>query len=44
MFVVELRHICGMILDDDGRSIPYDQELDIILRVVKNLQRDYPLF
>lgn len=44
VFVVELRHIFGMIIDDDGKQLTVKQELDIFDRVLANVQRDYPLF
>jgi len=42
--VVEFRHIFGMVIDDDGNAISVEDELAIFDRVLKNIQRDYPLF
>ena len=42
--VLELRHVFGMIFDDNGRILTVAEELAIYERVVKKIQRDYPLF
>ncbi len=42
--VLELRHVFGMIFDDEGKIIPVAEELAIYDRVLKKIQRDYPLF
>ena len=42
--VLELRHILGVLFDDDGKYIGIEKELEIFDRVQKNIQRDYPLF
>jgi hypothetical protein len=42
--VLELRHIFGMIIDDDGKPITPDQEILIFERVLAKVQRDFPLF
>lgn len=44
VFVLELRHIFGMVIDDDGNPIGVEEELKIFERVLKKIQRDYPLF
>lgn len=44
VFVLELRHIFGMLIDDDGNSLSVKDEMKIILRVLEKVQRDYPLF
>lgn len=33
VFVVELRHIFGMIIDDDGKPIGLEREMEIFERV-----------
>lgn len=42
--VLELRHIFGMVIDDDGKPIGTKAELDIFERVQQKVQRDWPLF
>jgi len=44
VFVLELRHIFGMVIDDDGNSIGVQEEMKIFQRVLAKVQRDYPLF
>lgn len=44
VFVLELRHIFGMVINDDGNPIGVEKELEIFERVLKKIQRDYPLF
>ena len=44
VFVVEYRHIFGMVIDDDGKSIGTEREVEIFKRVLEKIQRDYPLF
>lgn len=35
--VVEFRHIFGMVIDDDGKPVGVQEELDIFDRVHKNI-------
>lgn len=42
--VLELRHIFGMVIDDDGKPVGTEAELEIFERVLQKVQRDYPLF
>mmetsp|Transcript_23118 Transcript_23118/g.30793 ORF Transcript_23118/g.30793 Transcript_23118/m.30793 type:complete len:150 (-) Transcript_23118:688-1137(-) len=42
--VVEYRHILGCLFDDDGNTIPLEEELAIFDTCVKNIQQRYPLF
>ena len=42
--ILELRHIFGMVIDDDGKPIGAEAELEIFERVQQKVQRDYPLF
>ncbi len=44
VFILELRHIFGMIIDDKGGKIGVSAEIDIFTRVQEKFQRDYPLF
>ena len=44
IFVVELRHIFGMLFDDDRKPISLEEELKIIDEKVKHVQEDYPHF
>jgi hypothetical protein len=44
VFVVELRHIFGMVIDDDGKQVGLQEELKIFHRVLDKIKRDYPLF
>lgn len=44
VFILELRHIFGMIIDDKGDKIGVNAEIDIFTRVQEKFQRDYPLF
>ena len=41
---VELRHILGMLFDDDGNPIPLDKELQMFKRIIAKMQLDYPWF
>ena len=42
--MVEYRHIFGMVIDDDGKPIGVDEEMNIFSRVLKKIKRDFPLF
>ena len=42
--VVEYRHIMGCLFDDDGNTIPLEEELAIFHKCVKTIQGRYPLF
>ena len=42
--VVEYKHILGCLFDDDGNTIPLEQELAIFDTCVKSIQQRYPLF
>jgi hypothetical protein len=42
--VVEFRHIFGMIIDDDGKSISLEEELNIFTRVINKIHIEFPLF
>jgi hypothetical protein len=33
-----------MIIDDEGKQIPLEQEIDIFHRILRKVQQDYPLF
>lgn len=44
VFVLELRHIFGMVIDDDGKPIGVVEEIKIFKRVLDKIKRDYPLF
>jgi hypothetical protein len=44
VFVCELRHIFGFVIDDDGNSVGVQEELKIFHRVLEKINRDYPLF
>ena len=44
VFIVEIKYIFGMIIDDDGKPLPLKDELDIFKRVLDNIHREYPLF
>lgn len=44
VFVLELRHIFGMVIDDDGKPIGLQEELKIFHRVLEKVKKDYPLF
>jgi hypothetical protein len=44
VFIIELRHIFGMMTDDDARHLTVEEELVIYHRVLDKIQRDYPLF
>lgn len=44
VFVLELRHIFGMVIDDDGAPIGLIEEIKIFQRVLDKIKRDYPLF
>lgn len=44
VFVLELRHIFGMVIDDDGNAIGVVEEIKIFKRVIEKIKRDYPLF
>ena len=37
VFAVEFRHIFGMVIDDDGKSLPLEEELKIFKRVFENI-------
>ncbi len=41
---IEWRHIFGAVFGDDGKPIPFHEELDIFKRVLSNLQQEFPLF
>lgn len=43
-FAIELKHIVGMVIDDDGKPIPLEQEMDIFNRTIEKIQKTYPLF
>ena len=42
VFIVELRHISGMLFDDDRNSIPFPGELEIIEEVVEEVKKASP--
>ena len=42
--VVEYRHIFGCLFDDDGKTIPLEEEIAIFEDVQKTLQARFPLF
>ena len=42
--VVEYKHILGCLFDDDGNTIPLQEELAIFDQCVKSIQQRYPLF
>jgi hypothetical protein len=42
--VVEYRHILGCVFDDDGKTIPLEEELAIFDRCIKVIQERFPLF
>lgn len=44
VFVVEYRHISGMLFDDDKKPVDFVTELKIIRAVIDDLQKDYPFF
>ena len=44
VFVVEMRHVFGMIIDDQGNKLSTEEEIAIYHRVQKKIQRDFPLF
>lgn len=44
ILVVELRHIFGMLFDDDRRPVSLEEELAIIEEQVKHVQQDKPHF
>lgn len=44
MFVVELRHIFGMVRGDDGNPIGLEEEIKIFQRVFAHINNEYPLF
>jgi hypothetical protein len=44
VFVLEVRHVFGMIFDDEGLQLPVEREMEIYHRVQEKIQRDYPLF
>lgn len=44
VFVLELRHIFGMLIDDDAKSLTVQEEIRIFTRVLEKVRRDYPLF
>jgi hypothetical protein len=33
-----------MVIDDNGKPIPLEEEIKIFERVLQKVQRDYPLF
>lgn len=43
-FALELRHILGMIIDDDGEILELKKELDIFKKVLDIVNKEYPLF
>jgi hypothetical protein len=44
VFVLELRHIFGMVIDDDGKPLELHEEIKIFHRVLEKVKKDYPLF
>ena len=44
VFIVEYRHISGMLFDDDKKPIPFLEELKIIREIIDDLQKDTPHF
>lgn len=44
VFVVELRHIFGMVINDEGKPIGVEEEIKIFQRVFAHVQNEYPLF
>jgi hypothetical protein len=42
--VLELKHIFGMVFDDDNKPLSLEEEINIFKRVLHKIQRDYPLF
>lgn len=44
VFILELRHIFGMVIDDNGQKIGVKAEMEIFKRVQEKIKRDYPLF
>lgn len=44
VFVVEMRHVFGMIIDDQGNKLSTEEEIAIYHRVQEKIQRDFPLF
>lgn len=37
VFAVELRHIFGMVIDDDGKQIPLEDEIKIFSKVIHKM-------
>lgn len=44
IFVVELRHISGILFDDNKQSIPFAEELKIISDIVDEMKKQVPYF
>ena len=44
VFIVEYRHISGMLFDDDKNPVPLLEELRIIREIVDGLQKETPYF
>jgi hypothetical protein len=44
VFIVEYRHISGMLFDDDRKEIPFLQELQVIHDIVERLKIKTPHF
>lgn len=44
VFILELRHIFGMVIDDEGNPIGVEKEIKILHRTLEKIKKDYPLF
>jgi adenosine deaminase CECR1 len=44
VYIVEYRHISGMLFDDDKKPLPFIEELKIIRAIVDDLQKTTPVF
>lgn len=44
VFALELRHIFGMVIDDNGNQIPLEEEIAIFERVFQKVKQTYPKF
>jgi len=44
VFVVEARHIAGMVFGDDRKPLNYVEELKIIREIVDEIQKNTPYF
>jgi len=44
VFVVELKHILGNLINDDGQFLPIEDEIAIFKKVADSIYKEYPLF